>query len=91
MGRGRKLGLVEGLLRGTIFAAAGVGKEDRLAFPFSFGPFIGFWGAFEAAAQMGYLSLAAGGMNTAARLRYIQENAATVVLCTPTYALRMAD
>jgi phenylacetate-CoA ligase len=33
-------------LWGIIFAAAQIGPKDRLVFPFSFGPFVGFWGAF---------------------------------------------
>ena len=76
---------------GTIFTAAGINASDRLVFPFSFGPFVGFWGAFEAAVELGYFVLAAGGMSTIARLHYILENSATVVCCTPTYALRMAE
>ena len=78
-------------LWGVIFAAAGIGPGDRLVFPFSFGPFVGFWGAFEAAAALGRFVLAAGGMGTSARLKFILENEATVVCCTPTYALRMAE
>jgi phenylacetate-CoA ligase len=78
-------------LWGIIFAAAGVGENDRLAFPFSFGPFVGFWGAFEAASALGRFILAAGGMSTIARLKFILENEATVICCTPTYALRLAE
>ena len=76
---------------GIIYAAAGINDADRLVFPFSFGPFVGFWGAFEASVALGRFVLAAGGMSTTARLRYIYDNAATVVCCTPTYALRMAE
>ena len=75
----------------TIFAAAGITTSDRLLFAFSFGPFLGFWGAFEGAVTQGFLSIPAGGMSTVTRLRMIQENQVTVVLCTPTYALRMAQ
>ncbi|MCB9851287.1 MAG: AMP-binding protein [Phycisphaerales bacterium] len=75
----------------AIFAAADVTADDRVVFPFSFGPFIGFWAAFEAATQLGNLALPAGGMTTAARLAYIIDNAVTVVCCTPTYALRMGE
>ena len=78
-------------LWGIIFAAAEIGPADRLVFPFSFGPFVGFWGAFEAAAALGRFVLAAGGMSTTQRLKFILENEATVVCCTPTYALRMAE
>jgi phenylacetate-CoA ligase len=78
-------------LWGTIYAAAGVKRGDRLMFPFSFGPFVGFWAAFESAAAMGNLSLAAGGMTTTARLKMLLDNEVDVVCCTPTYALHMAQ
>ncbi len=74
-----------------IYRAAGVQSGDRLLFPFSFGPFIGFWAAFESAADMGCLTIAGGGLTTSARLRMILDNAVTVIGCTPTYALRMAE
>jgi phenylacetate-CoA ligase len=76
-----------------IFGAAGVSVAagDRLFFPFSFGPFVGFWAAFESATAMGLLAIPAGGLSTSARLRMLLDNQATVVCCTPTYALRMAE
>ena len=52
-----------------VYQAAGVIPEDRIFFPFSFGPFLGFWVAFEAATRMGCLSIPGGGMRSAARLR----------------------
>ncbi|HKQ49063.1 MAG TPA: AMP-binding protein [Phycisphaerae bacterium] len=76
---------------GIIYRGAGVISEDRFAFAFSFGPFIGFWAAFESAVAMGNMSLPAGGMSTSARLAYILANNVTVVCCTPTYALRLAE
>lgn len=75
---------------GIIYRAAGVGDGDCLLFPFSFGPFIGFWGAFESAVALGWRSLPCGGMTTPARLRHLMDHGATVVCCTPTYGLRMA-
>jgi phenylacetate-CoA ligase len=75
----------------AFFPMAGVGPADRLFFPFSFGPFLGFWSAFEAAVRLGCLCLPGGGMSSAARLRFLLDNQATVVLCTPTYALRLAE
>jgi phenylacetate-CoA ligase len=78
-------------LWGIIYAAAGVTRADRMFFPFSFGPFVGFWAAFESAVALGKLSLSGGGMTTPARLRFMLENDCTVVCCTPTYALRMAE
>ena len=74
-----------------IFGIIGVTRDDRLLFAFSFGPFLGFWTAFEAAARLGCLCLPAGGMTSAARLRMALDNQATVVLCTPTYALHLAQ
>jgi phenylacetate-CoA ligase len=74
-----------------IYRITGVSAADRLCFPFSFGPFLGFWTAFEAADRLGCLCLPAGGMSSSARLGFLLENAATVVLCTPTYALHLAE
>lgn len=74
-----------------IFRLVGLREEDRLFFPFSFGPFIGFWAAFEGANRLGNLCIAGGGMSSQVRLRVIEENAVTVVCCTPTYALRLAE
>jgi phenylacetate-CoA ligase len=75
----------------ALYGIAGVGPGDRLFFPFSFGPFLGFWSAFEAGARLGALCLPGGGMGTTARIRFLLDNQATVVLCTPTYALHVAE
>ena len=74
-----------------IFRAAGLKASDRICFAFSFGPFLGFWAAFEAATKYGALCFAAGGLGTSARLRFMLDNGITAVCCTPTYALRMAE
>lgn len=74
-----------------IYRLVEIREDDVFAFPFSFGPFIGFWAAFEGAQRLGRLSLAMGGMSTESRLKMIEELKATVVCCTPTYALRMGD
>lgn len=74
-----------------IFRAAGVGRGDRVYFAFSFGPFIGFWLAFESAQRLGCLCIPGGGLSSAARLQAMLENGATVLCCTPTYALRLAE
>jgi phenylacetate-CoA ligase len=75
----------------VMYRLAGLRPGDRLFFAFSFGPFLGFWTAFEAASRLGYLCLPGGGMSSAARLRFLLDNEATIVLCTPTYALRLAE
>ena len=74
-----------------IYDAAGVGPGARVYFAFSFGPFLGFWTAFEAAALHGCLCVPGGGLSSAARVRAIIEHRAEVLCCTPTYALRLID
>ena len=75
----------------VVLRAAGVRAGDRACFPFSFGPFLGFWMAFESAERLGCLCLPTGGMSSVARLQVILDNEATVLCCTPTYALRLAE
>jgi phenylacetate-CoA ligase len=74
-----------------VFKGAGVGRGDRVYVAFSFGPFIGFWTAFEAAQRIGLMSISGGGQSTEQRLQSILHRDATVLVCTPTYALRLAD
>ena len=74
-----------------IYAAAGITATDCLYFAFSFGPFLGFWTAYEAACQLGCRSLPGGGLSSLARLQAMLDNRATALLCTPTYALRLAE
>lgn len=74
-----------------VYRAAGVTATDRIFFAFSFGPFLGFWTAFDAAARMGCLCIPGGGMRSAARLVEIIDTGATVLCCTPTYAIRLAE
>ena len=74
-----------------VFKGAGVTEKDRIFFPFTFGPFIGFWSAFEAARKIGALAIPAGGQDTNTRLNAIIENQPTVIACTPSYALRLAE
>src|SRR5262245_8384020 len=75
----------------AIFAGLGLRRDDVFFFPFSFGPFLGFWTAFESAARDGYLVLPGGGLTSTARLRFLLEHQATVVCATPTYALHLAE
>ena len=74
-----------------IYQAAGVTTADRICFSFSFGPFLGFWSAFEAATQYGCLSFPTGGMSSQARIELILDTQSTVLCCTPSYALRLAE
>ena len=74
-----------------VYPAAGVATTDRLFFAFSFGPFIGFWSAFGGAQRLGALCISGGSMTTEQRVRNMLDLGASVLLCTPTYALRLAD
>ncbi len=75
----------------AVFDAAGVTDQDRALFPCSFGPFIGFWMAWDAALARGCLCIPGGGMNTSTRLRALLANEVSVVCCTPTYAIRLGE
>jgi len=74
-----------------VYRHAGVRAEDILFFAFSFGPFLGFWTAFEAATRRGNLSIPGGGLGSRARLEMMARYQATVLCCTPTYAMRLGE
>lgn len=73
------------------FWGFGVRPTDTVFFAFSYGSFIGFWGAHYCCEKMGCLVLPSGNMTTEARVKQIVEMGATVVCATPTYALRMGQ
>ncbi len=74
-----------------VHTATGVGPGSRLFFAFSFGPFVGFWGAFEGARGVGAMTIPGGGLNGAQRLQTLIDNQADTLICTPSYALRLAE
>src|SRR5688572_9116063 len=74
-----------------VFRTASVTSNDVGFFAFSFGPFLGFWLAFEAANRIGMLSIPGGGLSTVGRLNAILETKATVLCCTPSYAIHLAE
>ena len=74
-----------------ILDAADIHAGDRAFFAFSFAPFVGFWSAFGAVARRKVLAVSGGGASTLRRLRLLQDTACTVLFCTPTYALHMAE
>ena len=73
------------------FWGFGVRPADAVFFAFSYGTFVGFWGAHYACEKIGCLVLPGGNMTTEARVKQILDMDATVVCSTPTYALRMAQ
>jgi phenylacetate-CoA ligase len=74
-----------------VYGSADVTPRDHIFFAFSFGPFLGFWTAFECAVRLGCLCIPGGGMSSVSRLRTMIDTKATVLCCTPTYAIRLAE
>lgn len=74
-----------------IYELLEIRRDDRFFFPFSFGPFLGFWAGFEAATSLGRFAVAGGGLSSEARLLLMRANEITVLACTPSYALRLAE
>jgi phenylacetate-CoA ligase len=76
---------------GFVLRGAGVGPADRVFFPFSFGLFVGFWAGFEGARALGALAIPGGGQDSPTRLASMEALGATVLVCTPSYALHLAE
>lgn len=64
--------------------------RDRIFFAFSFGPFLGFWTAYEAASR-DFIAIPGGGLSSQSRLEMMVRYGATTLCCTPTYALRLGE
>lgn len=73
-----------------VWTSVGAQAGDSAFFPFSFGPFLGFWSAFEAAAAMGIRAIPGGGLSSEDRLRMMVLHRPQFMACTPTYALHLA-
>lgn len=78
------------MLDGSVEIGGGDGKRPGV-FAFSFGPFIGFWAAYEGAKKLGAMVIPGGGQSSLERLNSMLINEATVLLCTPSYALHLAE
>ena len=74
-----------------VLEGAGVQSGARCFFAFSFGPFLGFWTAYDAARKRGCLCIPGGGQGSEQRLRSILEHEVEYLFCTPTYALRLPE
>ncbi len=71
--------------------AYGIRATDMVMPAFSFGPWIGFWAGYYACQEIGCLLFASGGMKTEQRIDALLTYPITVLGCTPSYALHMAD
>jgi phenylacetate-CoA ligase len=71
--------------------AYGVRKTDMVMAAFSYGPWIGYWSGFYAAQDLGCLVFPVGGLSTDQRLDALLTYPITVLGCTPSYALFLAE
>jgi len=71
--------------------AFGVRPADMVMAAFSYGPWIGFWSGFYAAQDLGCLVFPAGGLSTDQRIDTLLNYPITVLGCTPSYALFIAE
>ncbi|MDA0657535.1 MAG: AMP-binding protein [Planctomycetota bacterium] len=74
-----------------VLDAAELSTDDCVFMAFSFGPFIGFWSAFDAITERGAMAVPGGGMNSRARIDLLAASHCNVMCCTPTYALHLAE
>jgi phenylacetate-CoA ligase len=74
-----------------VYQAAGIEPGSKIYFAFSFGPFLGFWSAFEAAPRAGCMAIPGGGSSSIGRLGVMAENRVDVLCCTPTYAIHLGE
>jgi phenylacetate-CoA ligase len=71
--------------------AFGIRKHDMVMAAFSYGPWIGYWSGFYAAQDLGCLVFPAGGLSTDQRIDALRTYPITVLGCTPSYALFLAE
>jgi len=71
--------------------AFGVRRSDMVMAAFSYGPWIGYWSGFYAAQDLGCLVFPVGGLSTDQRIDALLTYPITVLGCTPSYALFLAE
>ena len=69
----------------------GLTKSDRVYVPFPYHLFIAFWGGHYGTEKLGAEVVPGGQTSTEQRVREMKELRCTAMMCTPTYALRMAE
>ncbi len=74
-----------------LYRSAGVSSGDSVFFAFQFGPFAAFWTMFGGAERLGAAVIPGGGFSSEERLRLILDLQVTVLVCTPSYAMRLAS
>lgn len=74
-----------------VYRGAGVTEDDIIFCAFSFGPYLSHWAGMAGAWHTGAICISGGGMNSEQRVQAIVDNRVTVIVCTPTYALHLAE
>ena len=69
----------------------GLRKSDRVYVPFPYHLFIAFWGGHYGAEKLGAEVVPGGQTSTEQRVREMKDLQCTAMMCTPTYALRLAE
>ncbi|MDO8848417.1 MAG: phenylacetate--CoA ligase [Coriobacteriia bacterium] len=78
-------------LTARIASAAGVTERDRVQMAFLYGMFTGGWGMHYGMERVGATVFPAGSGNTERHLMMMQDFGTTVIVCTPSYALYIAE
>jgi len=71
--------------------AHGIRPGDVIYFAFPFGTFMAFWSAYFDAFLLGAQAISGGGVDSKTRIQQIVQFRPTVLIATPTYALRLAE
>jgi phenylacetate-CoA ligase len=72
------------------FWGVGIRPSDTFYFAFGWGNFAGFWSAYWGARRMGCRVVSGGGLDTKGHVQAILRTRPTVLISTPTFALRIA-
>lgn len=73
------------------FAMSGINRHDVVHIAYGYGLFTGGLGAHYGAEKMGCTVIPISGGNTRRQLQIMSDFGATVLACTPSYALHLAD
>lgn len=79
----------EGVAR--VMSAGGVDKSDTVQVSYGYGLFTGGLGAHDGASLLGAIQLPTSAGNTEKQIMLMQDFGSTVLACTPSYALRLAE
>ena len=74
-----------------VLTAAGVGKEDVIQIAFGYGLFTGGFGLHYGAERLGASVIPISSGNTKRQIQIMQDFKTTALVCTPSYALMIAD